>query len=96
MPHKKVVQALRNEVKKVFGSFIGMVCGRYSTLGRIFIFRIAALPNHENRPVDHDHVCFVVAGESFLEYKFVSLEGSWIPTYWIASRFHLNGKLDWH
>lgn len=52
-PHIKAMQAVRYVEKNLGGILIGIVCRKYKILGNIFIFMMAALPNHENCPEDH-------------------------------------------
>lgn len=78
---------------------MGIACRRYNNLGRIFIFKIEALPNQEKRPVCQP--CrslwiFCKVGKKLVEYRLDSLVGSLIPRYVKASNSQPKGKFCLH
>lgn len=54
-------------VKKEVGIFIGRALKKYSNFGRIVIFSVDALPNHENSFGDHFFRSFVIKFSSGLK-----------------------------
>lgn len=98
-PQRNLEQAVLYILKKDRGTRIGIVWRMYKSLGRAFIFRIAALPNHENNGLFHSlksEISLFRRGRWFFVYGSGSLEGSYIPRYISESCFQWNGKFSLH
>lgn len=74
-----------------------MACIIYKSLGRMFIFRIAALPNHEKGGLSHFCRSSLIKdnnGVKFKEYNSSKRAGSCMPRYVIALVFPVKGNFS--
>lgn len=76
------MHVVRKVEKKAGGILIGIVCRKYSILGRIFILMMAALPNQEKSPDAHLFKSLIMvcsSGKWFREYRSDREFGSCMP-----------------
>lgn len=85
--------------KRCLGRKMGMVWKKTRSLGKAFIFNIAALPNHENCVLSQDfrsEARRVCVWTKLKEYKSLTFYSKLIPRYFIELEAQVIGKMLWH